>query len=57
MAIKGALFGLLAFMGLGVFYFRSNGPPGDAAQAVPWALIAIVGLVVVAAGVAIAKKQ
>ena len=57
MALKGVLLGVLAFVGLGFLYVRSNLPPGDGAQAVPWALIAIIGLAVVAAGVAIAKKQ
>ena len=56
-AIKAVLVGLLAFMGLGVFYLRSNGPPGDGAQSIPWMLIAVVGVAVVLAGVAIAKKQ
>jgi len=57
MAFKGVLFGLVAFMGLAVVVLRLNGPPGDGAQAIPWALMAIVGLAVVATGVAIAKKQ
>ncbi len=56
-AIKAVLVGLLAFMGLGVFYLRSNGPPGDAAQSIPWMLIAVVGVAVVLAGMAIANKR
>lgn len=57
MAIKGVLFGLIAFMGVALLLLRLNWLPGDATQSIPWALIAIVGLAVVAAGVAIVKKR
>ena len=55
--IKSLLVGFLAFVGLGVFYLRSNGPPGDAAQSIPWMLIAVVGVAVVLVGMAIANKR
>ncbi len=57
MAIKGVLFGSIAVMGLSFLFVRSNWQPGDATPSIPWMLIAIVGLAVVAAAVAIAKKQ
>ena len=56
--IKSLLVGFLAaFVGLGVFYLRSNGPPGDDAQSIPWMLIAVVGVAVVLVGTAIANKR
>ena len=58
MAIKSLLIGIFAaFVGLGVFYLRSNGPSGDAAQSMPWMLIAVVGVAVVLVGMAIANKR
>ncbi len=57
-AKKSLLVGFVAvFVGLGVFYLRSNGPPGDAAQSIPWMLIAVVGVAVVLVGMAIANKR
>ncbi len=57
MAIKGVLLGLVALMGLGIFLLQASRPPGEGAQGISWMLMAIIGLAVVAAGVAIARKQ
>ncbi len=52
MAIKAVLVGLVAMMGLGLFFFRSNPDMGQ----VPWLMIAIGVMVVVLGVVAVIKS-
>jgi hypothetical protein len=53
MAIKALLVGLVAMMGVGLFFFRSNPDMGQ----VPWLMVAIGGLVVVLGVVAVIASR
>lgn len=53
MLIKGVLVGLIAFMGLGVFFFRSNPDLGQ----IPFVMIAVVVLMVVLGVVAVVANK
>jgi hypothetical protein len=51
--IKSMVLGLVAFMALGLFFFRSNPDMGQ----IPWMMVTVVGLMVVVGVMAIVKNK